>query len=439
MGPVPPSHAARSQNRARLETPDSGVEHDDNVSRRTEILRTAAALIATTGLRTSLDEIAQAAGIRTGSLYHHFESKDALLVELVRDYHADLNRIGEAAAERLDEPSSRPTAEGLLEFESAIAECAVRHRAAVQMSFYEAPSAHPELIELLGQRPTAIQEAMLQTLRAGRWSGYIRDDVDLPTLADLICQSMLRTGFDVIRHNAPPGQVAGVMGRIMLHGLAARSPGDAELDRSAALAAADTVIKTWTDEHAADDRAAQVRAVARAEFGRKGYEVTTSRDIAAAAGLSIGTVYRLIGSREELLASVMRSFGTKISAGYAAALRADATSIEKLDALSWVNINALVHFPDEWKIQLAWLRQSPPDTPNPGLAFTTRMRELRTLLAEGVRSGEIRVDTPSVAMLSRCAINLLWMPENIVQAIGTRAALRHARDTLLRGIGNRNA
>ena len=417
MGPVPPSQAA---------------------TRRTEILRTAAALIATSGLRTSLDEIAQAAGIRTGSLYHHFESKDALLVELVRAYHADLEQIGEAAVERLDEPSVRPTAEGLIEFGSAIAECAVRHRAAVQMSFYEAPSEHRELIELLRQRPTAIQEAMLQTLRAGRWSGYLRDDVDLPTLADRICQSMLHIGFDVIRHNASPGQVAGVLGRILLRGLAARSPDDAELDSSAALAAADTVIKTWSDEPAADDRAAAVRAVARAEFGRKGYEVTTSRDIAAAAGLSIGTVYRLIGSREELLASIMRSFGTKIMQGYAGVLRADATSVEKLDALSWININAMVHFPDEWKIQLAWLRQSPPDTPNPGLAYPTRMKELRTLLSDGIRAGEIRVDTPSVAMLSRCAIDLLWMPENIVQASGTRPALRHARDTLLRGVGRRS-
>ena len=36
-----------------------------------------------------------------------------------------------------------------------------------------------------------------------------------------------------------------------------------------------------------------LRAVARAEFGRRGYEATTVRDIAKAAGLSTGTVYRL--------------------------------------------------------------------------------------------------------------------------------------------------
>ena len=282
---------------------------------------------------------------------------------------------------------------------------------------------------------------MLQTLRAGRWSGYIRPDIDLPTLADRICQSTMHAGLDVIRHNASPEQVATVLCRIMLQGLASRPPSDEELDRSNAFAAAEEAIKTWNDEtaSAANDKAAHVRAVARAEFGRKGYEVTTIRDIASAAGLGTGTVYRLIGSKDQLLASIMLSFGTKVGGGFATVLRADATPIEKLDALSWVNINALDQFPDEWKIQLAWMRQSPPDTPNPGLLFTKRMRQLKSLLSEGIKSNEIRIDSPSTELLSRCVMDVLWMPENIVRAAGTRAALIHARDTVVRGVADRNA
>ena len=41
----------------------------------------------------------------------------------------------------------------------------------------------------------------------------------------------------------------------------------------------------------------------------------------------------------------------------------------ELDALSWVNTNALEHFGDEFRIQLAWMRQSPPNIPTPGPAF----------------------------------------------------------------------
>jgi AcrR family transcriptional regulator len=414
---------------------------DSDGTRRTEVLETAASLIGSSGLRTSLQEIADAAGILPGSLYHHFESKEAILVELIRRYHADLDRVGRIALEQLDEPDSRPASEKIVELGSAIARCAVKHRAALQMSFYEAPSSNEELVKLLQEPPTAVQQAMLQTLRAGRWSGYIRPDIDLPTLADRICQSTMHAGLDVIRHNASPEQVAMVLCRIMLQGLASRPPSDEELDRSNAFAAAEEAIKTWNVEtaSAASDKAAHVRAVARAEFGRKGYEVTTIRDIASAAGLGTGTVYRLIGSKDELLASIMLSFGTKVGGGFAAVLRADATPIEKLDALSWVNINALDQFPDEWKIQLAWMRQSPPDTPNPGLLFSKRMRQLKSLLSEGIKSNEIRIDSPSTELLSRCVMDVLWMPENIVRAEGTRAALVHARDTVVRGVADRNA
>jgi AcrR family transcriptional regulator len=411
---------------------------DDSGTRRTEILQTAASLIASSGLRTSLQEIADAAGILPGSLYHHFESKEAILVELIRRYQDDLNRIGQTAQARLDEPDSRPVAEKIIELGSAIANCAVEHRAALQMSFYEGPSADPQLMKLTQQQPTAVQEAMLQTLRAGRWSGYIKPDIDLPILADRICQTMLHVGLDVIRHTSSADQVAELLCRIILQGLAARPPTDSALDRSNALAAAHDVIETWADDSEADpsDKAAHVRAVARAEFGRKGYEATTIRDIASAAVLGTGTVYRVIGSKDELLDSIMRSFGRKVEAGWVSVLRSDATPIEKLDALSWVNVNALDQFSDEFRIQLAWMRQSPP-TANPGWSYTTRLRQMKSLLSEGIRSGEIRTDTVSTAMLARCVIGVQWIPENILRAIGTRASLLHARDTVLRGVAVR--
>lgn len=419
----------------------SSEASDFDGKRRTEVLETAASLIGSSGLRTSLQEIADAAGILPGSLYHHFESKEAILVELIRRYHADLDRVGRIALEQLDEPDSRPASEKIVELGSAIARCAVKHRAALQMSFFEAPSSNEELVKLLQEPPTAVQQAMLQTLRAGRWSGYIRPDIDLPTLADRICQSTMHAGLDVVRHNASPEQVATVLCRIMLQGLAIRPPSDQELDRSNAFAAAEKAINTWKDDtaSAANDKAAHVRTVARAEFGRKGYEVTTIRDIASAAGLGTGTVYRLIGSKDELLASIMLSFGTKVGGGFATVLRADATPIQKLDALSWVNINALDQFPDEWKIQLAWMRQSPPDTPNPGLLFTKRLRQLKSLLSDGIKSNEIHINSPSTELLSRCVMDVLWMPENIVRAAGTRAALIHARDTVVRGVADRKA
>jgi len=431
--------AKASLSKARPPTAVRVNHAEDSGTRRTEILQTAASLIASSGLRTSLQEIADAAGILPGSLYHHFESKEAILVELIRRYQEDLTRIGESAQARLDEPDSRPASEKIVELGSAIANCAVRHGAALQMSFYEGPNDDPELMKLTQQAPNAVQEAMLQTLRAGRWSGYIKPDIDLPTLADRICQTMLQVGLAVMRHNSQADQVAGLLCRIILDGLAARPPTDAALDRSNAFAAANAVIDTWADDGDtdSDDKAAHVLAVARTEFGRKGYEATTIRDIASAAGLGTGTVYRVIGSKDELLASIMESFGRKVEAGWVSVLRSDATAVEKLDALSWVNVNALDRFSDEFRIQLAWMRQSPPNTPNPGWLYATRLRQMKSLLSEGIRSGEISIDAPSTTMLARCLIGLQWIPENILRAVGKRAALVHVRDTVLRGVAVR--
>jgi AcrR family transcriptional regulator len=416
----------------------AGAAYDDG-TRRTEILQTAALLIATSGLRTSLQEIADAAGILPGSLYHHFESKEAILVELLRRYHEDLDRVAERALSRLDDPTSLSAFDRIVDLGSEIAQCAVTHRAALQMSFYEGPTSNPELAALSRQRPTAILEAMVQTLRAARWSGYLRADVDLPVLADRIVQTMLQVGLDVIRSTAGADKVATLLCRILLEGLAAVPPADADLDGSPAFIAADEAVRSWTDDSdaASDDKATHVRAVARAEFGRKGYEVTTIRDIASAAGMGTGTVYRLIGSKDQLLASIMQSFGEKVALGWTNVLRSDSSPIEKLDALSWVNTNALDRFGDEFRIQLAWMRQSPPDTPNPGWLFAKRVRQMKSLLAEGIRSGEIAIDSPSNEMLARCVIGVGWFPENILREVGTRASLIHVRDTLLRGVIDR--
>ena len=107
------------------------------------------------------------------------------------------------------------------------------------------------------------------------------------------------------------------------------------------------------------------------------------REIAAVAGVSLGKLTRVAGSKPEMLASIMRSFGSRLTAGYSGVLNADSSPLEKMDALSWVHINAVKHFPDEYKIQQAWMRQSPPDTPNPGFAFANRMRRLKVHTLRG--------------------------------------------------------
>src|SRR5439155_4920987 len=121
-------HLGHGRRRRQLETQGVKVVSVDG-ARRTEILENAAALFASSGLRTSLKEIADACGILPGSLYHHFDSKEAIIVELVERYHADLDAIAKAAlaTARTDR---RPVADQLVALGVTMADCAIRHRAA---------------------------------------------------------------------------------------------------------------------------------------------------------------------------------------------------------------------------------------------------------------------------------------------------------------------
>jgi AcrR family transcriptional regulator len=408
-------------------------------TRREEVLETAATLFASSGLRTSLKEIADAAGILPGSLYHHFDSKEAIIVELVRRYQDDLDRVAKEAVDALDELDPRPAEERIVELGEAIAACAVRHRAALLLTLYEPPtSSGDELADLARQTPTAIYGAMSKILDKGRAVNQIRGGIDLQLLAERICQSMLHVGVGVFHRSQAAHHLPAQKCRVFLHGVAVRLPSKSALDRSAAMQAARQVIAPWGERDDDDDRVAHVRAVARAEFGRRGYEATTIRDLASAAGLSPGTVYRMFSSKDELLLSIMEAYSDHFATAWDAVVGSDASPIEQLDALMWVNINVLDRFSEEFKIQLAWLRQSPPTTLDLGLSLGRQLQQLKTLLAAGEKAGEIQVEGSSADARVRSLYELMLTPETIVRTAGTRAAQALGRETVLRGAAPRS-
>ncbi|WP_446224115.1 TetR/AcrR family transcriptional regulator [Nocardia sp. IBHARD005] len=103
-------------------------------TRRAELLDLAARLFAERGLRaTTVRDIADSAGILSGSLYHHFDSKESMVDEILRGFLDDLfGRYREIAAASL---SSRDTLEALV---IASYEAFDRHHAAVAIYQAEA-------------------------------------------------------------------------------------------------------------------------------------------------------------------------------------------------------------------------------------------------------------------------------------------------------------
>jgi AcrR family transcriptional regulator len=401
-------------------------------ARREEILETAASLFASSGLGTSLQDIADACGILPGSLYHHFESKEAIIVELVQGYRDELDRVAKEALNDVQGSDRGSLEERVVELGEAIAACAVRHRAALLLTLYEPPMwAGEELVDLTRQTPVAIEHAMLEILEAGHSAKEIRRGISLELLAERICQSMLHIGVGVF-HRRAAGQLPGEKCRALLHGVAADTPTNAKLDKSAAMAAAGEAIAAW-DQPEDNDRLAYLCGFARAEFGRRGYEATTIRHIAKAAGMSTGTIYRMVESKENLLLTIMLKFSERFAAGWDAVVKARSTPLEQLDALMWVNINVLDRFADEFKIELAWLRQSPPSSVDLGMTFGQQQDQLQRLLAAGKRAKELDVEGSSALNRARSMYELILTPENIVRAAGPAASHALARDTVLRG------
>jgi AcrR family transcriptional regulator len=274
---------------------------------------------------------------------------------------------------------------------------------------------------------------MLEIVRTGVTAGEIRADLDAEEFADQVCQAMLHTTVGLLPDDAGVVQVATIRCHALLHGIATDPPTDAELDRSDALRAVDEVIASWTEPEDEDESLALLRGVARAEFGRRGYDATTIRDIAAAAGFSTASIYRRFASKDELLGSIMDSFASKVSAAWSAALSAPSTVVERIDALSWANINVVDRSSDEYHVLQNWLREAPPSTRDQGWTFLTRLREIEELLEEGARTGEVSIGDSEPRLAPWALFHLLWLPENLVRRDGPEAGLAFIRSTVLRG------
>ena len=255
--------------------------------RREEILETAARLFASSGLRTSLREIAEACGILPGSLYHHFDSKEAIIIELVHRYRDDLDRVAKEALNAREQPP-RPVEDRLMDLGRAVAACALRNRAALLLTLYEPPSVLGDQLAQLGQEaPAKLQAAMEETLRDGQSEGEIRKTIDLRLFADRLCQSMLHVGVGV-SHLTPGAQFVPEMRMaIQLHGIGVHTPPNAELDRSQALRVARDHIATWEDERDDDDRTARPsrrgarRSSADADLSRRRCATSASHQASA--------------------------------------------------------------------------------------------------------------------------------------------------------------
>ncbi len=153
----------------------------DVVDRRQLILDRAGELFARKGIApTTVREIGDAAGILSGSLYHHFDSKDAIAGEIVAGYVDDLlSRYRGVRSRRSGDPAR--CLAGLLaaSFQSLDA-----HRDACAIYRNDLP--YLSSLPGFGRTRTRcrqVQDIWMEVLRDGIARGVFRSDID-PWLFD---------------------------------------------------------------------------------------------------------------------------------------------------------------------------------------------------------------------------------------------------------------
>ncbi|KAA0021971.1 TetR/AcrR family transcriptional regulator [Antrihabitans cavernicola] len=170
----------------------------NQTGRRDELLTLAATLFAQRGLRaTTVRDIADAAGILSGSLYHHFDSKESMVDEILRGFLDDLfGRYNEIVESGL---SSRDTLEALVvaSFEAIDAS----HSA---VAIYQDEAKHlrtSERFAYIDARNLEFRALWIGVLQAGAADGSFRPDIDV----ELVYRFLRDTVWVAVRWYQPGG------------------------------------------------------------------------------------------------------------------------------------------------------------------------------------------------------------------------------------------
>jgi AcrR family transcriptional regulator len=166
--------------------------------RREELLALAARMFAERGLRTTtVRDIADAAGILSGSLYHHFDSKESMVDEILREFLDSL--FGRYRAIVAEGMGPRQTLEAIV---VASFEAIDRQHDAV--AIYQNEAGHlveSERFDYIRERLAEFRTLWRTILRDGMADGSFRADLDV----DLAYRFLRDTVWVGVRWYQPGG------------------------------------------------------------------------------------------------------------------------------------------------------------------------------------------------------------------------------------------
>ncbi|MGB2919337.1 MAG: TetR family transcriptional regulator KstR2 [Mycobacterium sp.] len=167
-------------------------------TRRDELLGLAAMMFAERGLRaTTVRDIADSAGILSGSLYHHFSSKEEMVDEVLRGFLDWLFERYQQIVETESNPLER--LKGL--FMSSFEAIETRHAEVVIYQDEAKRLSSQERFAYVDERNREQRKMWVDVLNQGIEQGYFRPDVDV----DLVYRFIRDTTWVSVRWYQPGG------------------------------------------------------------------------------------------------------------------------------------------------------------------------------------------------------------------------------------------
>jgi len=160
-------------------TPEGGsraTRGSEAPSRRTQLLTIAARLFAEKGFRnTTVRDIADEAGILSGSLYHHFDSKESMVDEILSTFQEQLFGQYDEILASSDDARTKLERALRVSFEAI-------DRYPSEVAIYQNDAAYLRTFERFGylaDRYTQSRQLWVTLIEEGVASGVLRSDLDV--------------------------------------------------------------------------------------------------------------------------------------------------------------------------------------------------------------------------------------------------------------------
>jgi TetR/AcrR family transcriptional regulator, cholesterol catabolism regulator len=187
--------------------------------RRADVVQLAGELFAQKGYRaTTVREIADAAGILSGSLYHHFDSKESIGDEILSGFINDV--LADYRAAVTSGGSPRDVLEQIVRSTS---QTLARHRPALAMlqndwSYFSGQPRFGYLRKAVGE----IERTWVTQLERGKTEGIFRADLDARLTYRLLRDVLWIPSQWRLAEGYSTEQVAGALLRLLFDGITAK-------------------------------------------------------------------------------------------------------------------------------------------------------------------------------------------------------------------------